>query len=138
MTDVFSTRKRSQIMRKIGPKNSEPEKYLRSLIHRMGYRFRLHRKDLPGTPDIVLPRHHKVIFMHSCFFHGHKRCKRSSLPATNRTFWKKKIEGNVERDKANYRKLKRLGWSHLVIWQCQIKKSTEAHLRQRIADFLGN
>lgn len=124
-------------MRNIGPRDSKPEKYVRSVVHGMGYRFRLHRKDLPGTPDIVLSRHRKVIFMHSCFFHGHKRCKRAALPATNRTFWKKKIEGNIKRDKSNYRKLKRIGWEYLVIWQCRIKNHRGEKLRSKIGRFLG-
>ena len=123
-------------MRKIGPQDSAPEKQLRSLVHRMGYRFRLHRRDLPGTPDIVLPRHHKVIFMHSCFFHGHKGCKRASLPATRTAFWRKKIEGNVARDKREYRELKQLGWKHLVVWQCELKKSTENRLCEKIQRFM--
>ena len=136
MADVFSKRKRSEIMRKIGPKDSGPEKLVRSMVHHMGYRFRLHRRDLPGTPDIVLPRLRKVIFMHSCFFHGHKGCKRASLPATRRSFWQEKIEGNAKRDRSNYRKLKRLGWDYLLIWQCQIKKSNADLLESRIREFL--
>ena len=136
MPDVFTEQKRSHIMRKIGPKDSVPERFVRSMVHRLGYRFRLHRRDLPGTPDIVLPRHRKVIFMHSCFFHGHKRCKRASLPTTRRRFWQQKIEGNAKRDRSNYRKLKRLGWGYLVVWQCQIKKSNQDLLESRIREFL--
>lgn len=134
--DVFSPKKRSQIMRKIGPKDSEPEKAVRSMVHRMGYRFRLHRRDLPGTPDIVLPKLRKVIFMHSCFFHSHKGCKRATVPATRRTFWKNKIESNAKRDRANCRKLNLIGWGSLVIWQCEIKKSAEERLSKKIHRFL--
>jgi DNA mismatch endonuclease (patch repair protein) len=136
MTDVFGPAKRSEIMRKIGPKDSEPERQIRSVVHRMGYRFRLHGRDLPGTPDIVLPRHRKVIFMHSCFFHSHKGCRRATIPETRSKFWQNKVEGNARRDQANCRKLKRLGWDALVIWQCEIKKSPEARLRTRMRQFL--
>jgi DNA mismatch endonuclease (patch repair protein) len=138
MTDVFTQAKRSTIMRKIGPKDSIPEKFVRSLVHRLGYRFRLHARDLPGTPDIVLPRFRKVIFMHSCFFHGHKKCKRAIIPKTRRDFWKKKIENNSKRDRANSLKLKQLGWDSLVIWQCEIKESAQGQLTTKIADFLRN
>jgi DNA mismatch endonuclease (patch repair protein) len=136
MVDVFSRRKRSQIMRKIGPKDSAPERRIRSIVHGLGYRFRLHDCGLPGTPDIVLPRHRKVIFMHSCFFHGHRGCSRATTPSTRRAFWERKIEGNARRDRASRRKLKRLGWGCLVVWQCEIRKGTEDRLRARIRRFL--
>jgi DNA mismatch endonuclease (patch repair protein) len=136
MTDVFSAQDRSEIMRHIGPKDSIPEMHIRSIVHRLGYRFRLHDRCLPGTPDIVLPRHRKVIFMHSCFFHGHRGCARATMPTTHRGFWKQKIEGNARRDLVSRRKLKRLGWDCLVIWQCEIRKGTEERLRSRIRRFL--
>lgn len=96
---------------------------MRSVLHRMGFRFRLHRKDLPGCPDIVLPKHRKVIFVHGCFWHGHKGCPRSARPSTNRDFWEKKLSGNVKRDKKNLRELNELGWKTLVIWTCETKDS---------------
>ena len=136
MVDVFSQKKRSEIMQKIGPKDSAPERYVRSLVHRMGYRFRLHRKDLPGKPDIVFPKYRKVIFVHGCFWHGHKGCKRTSIPKTNREFWLKKIDGNVRRDEFNYKELSLMGWGHLIIWQCQIKKGMKNQLKEKIANFL--
>lgn len=136
MVDIFSPRKRSQIMHRIGPKDSAPEKHIRSIVHRLGYRFRLHGRDLPGTPDIVLPRHRKVIFMHSCFFHGHRGCARATIPATRREFWRQKIEGTGKRDRTSHRKLKRLGWDCLVVWQCEIRKGTEERLRSKIRRFL--
>lgn len=136
MADSLTTQQRSELMGKIGPKHSKPEKAIRSIVHRMGYRFRLHRRDLPGTPDIVLPRLRKVIFMHSCFFHGHRRCKRASLPATRQEFWQRKIDGNAKRDRATCRKLRRLGWGCLVVWQCEVKKSNEDHLKAKIRKFL--
>jgi DNA mismatch endonuclease (patch repair protein) len=136
MTDVFRVSKRSAIMQNIKSKDSVPERHVRSLVHRMGYRFRLHGRDLPGTPDIVLPRHRKVIFMHSCFFHGHKGCRRATIPETRREFWRQKIEDNAKRDHSNSRKLKRLRWECFVIWQCEIRKGTEEQLRSRIRGFL--
>ena len=136
MTDIFSSHKRSQIMSRIGPKDSSPERYIRSLVHSMGYRFRLHRKDLPGSPDLVFPKYRKVIFVNGCFWHGHKNCKRAQLPQTNPVFWRRKIEGNIKRDKANCRKLKIAGWPYLVIWQCEIKQANKAKLHARIESFL--
>ncbi|MEW6366817.1 MAG: DNA mismatch endonuclease Vsr [Acidobacteriota bacterium] len=136
MPDVFDRQKRSEIMRKIGPKDSAPEMRVRSIVHRLGYRFRLHGRDLPGTPDIVLPGHRKVIFMHSCFFHGHRDCPRATIPATRSGFWEVKIEGNARRDRASRRRLRRLAWECLVIWQCEIRKGTEERLRAKIRRFL--
>lgn len=137
MTDIFSQKKRSQIMSRIGPKDSGPEKYIRSLLYSMGYRYRLHVKDLPGNPDIVLRQYQKVIFVNGCFWHGHKGCSRASLPSTNPEFWKEKISRNTRRDAKNYRKLKRLGWHYFVVWQCGIKKGSETKLRSKLSKFLS-
>lgn len=122
-------------MSKIGPKNSKPEIVVRKLVHNLGYRFRLHKKDLPGNPDLVFPKYKKAIFVHGCFWHGHKKCQRGKLPATNTGFWEKKISGNIKRDKSNYKKLKQLGWKYLVIWQCDIKESNKNNLKKKISDF---
>ncbi len=124
-------------MSHISGKNTKPEIIIRKLIHQLGYRFRLHKKDLPGKPDIVFPKYHKVIFVNGCFWHHHKNCSRSTLPSTNKKFWKEKIEGNVKKDKRNYRQLRRLGWGYLVIWQCQIKKSKTEKLMNKISSFLS-
>jgi DNA mismatch endonuclease, patch repair protein len=135
--DTFTPQKRSEIMRRIGPKGSVPERLLRSMVHRMGYRFRLHGRDLPGTPDIVLPKHHKVVFMNSCFFHGHTACNRGqSRPSTNAERWAAKIEGNRRRDIRDHRRLRKMGWDYLVIWQCEIKKGNEDRLESKIRRFL--
>jgi DNA mismatch endonuclease (patch repair protein) len=91
----------------------------------MGYRFRLHRKDLPGTPDIVLPKYRTVIFVHGCFWHRHSGCKYASSPKTNTAFWEKKFSGNIERDKKNRCKLEEMGFKTLIIWQCETKKIDE-------------
>jgi len=122
MADVFSKEKRSWIMSRVKGRDSKPEILVRSLVHRMGYRFRIHRRNLPGNPDIVLPRHGKVIFVHGCFWHGHKRCPRSRRPTTNREFWDKKLDRNIERDRHFLRRLRRAGWKVLVVWECETRK----------------
>jgi len=119
MTDVFTTEKRSWIMSRVKGRDSKPEILVRSIVHRMGFRFRVHRRDLPGNPDILLPRHGKVIFVHGCFWHGHKRCPRSKRPTTNMSFWNSKLDRNIERDKLSRRKLRSMGWKVLVVWQCE-------------------
>lgn len=121
MGDVFSAEKRSWIMSRVKARDTEPELIVRSMIHRMGFRFRINREDLPGKPDIVLPRHRKVIFIHGCFWHGHPGCSRSKRPLTNREFWDKKIDGNIERDKRAQRELLSMGWRVLTVWQCQTR-----------------
>lgn len=115
-------------------RETKPEKLVRSLLHGLGYRFRLHDKNLPGKPDIVLPRHKKVIFVHGCFWHGHKQCKRAKRPATHKEFWNKKIDGNIKRDEKVKRQLKTLGWRVLVVWQCQTRNQEE--LRKRLEKFM--
>ena len=124
-------------MSKITGKNTKPEIIIRSIAHSLGYRFRLHKKDLPGKPDIVFPKYKKVIFVNGCFWHGHKNCSRSKLPATNKIFWKEKIEGNKRKDKSVHIKLKKEGWDYLVIWQCEIKKSNYEKLQNKISKFLS-
>lgn len=119
MTDVFSKEKRSWIMSRVKGRDTKPEMLVRSFVHRMGFRFRVHRRDLPGNPDIVLPRHRKVIFVNGCFWHGHKRCPRSKRPATNKSVWNKKLDANIERDKHCRKELRRMGWKLLVVWQCE-------------------
>ncbi len=122
MTDVFSKDKRSWIMGRVKGRDTKPEILVRSVIHRLGFRFRIHRRDLPGNPDIVLPRHRKVIFVHGCFWHGHEGCPRSGRPSTRREFWNKKLDGNMERDHRNRRELEEQGWKVLVVWECETRK----------------
>lgn len=122
MTDVFTKNRRSWIMSRVKGRDTKPEILVRSVVHRMGYRFRVHRLDLPGKPDIVLPRHSKVIFVHGCFWHGHNKCKRAKRPTTNKKFWTKKLDRNVERDKRFRRKLGSMGWKVLVVWECETRK----------------
>ena len=135
MPDVFSADKRKQIMQGIHTKNTTPEIKLRSLLHRNGFRFRLNRKDLPGKPDIVLPKYNKVIFVHGCFWHGHN-CKRGHRPSTNVEFWNKKLDSNILRDQNTIERLVELGWKSMVVWECEIKKKTEDELLLRIKKFL--
>lgn len=107
-------------MGRVKSKDTGPELIVRRLLHRHGYRFCLHRKDLPGTPDVTLPRHGKVIFVHGCFWHGHG-CKEGQLPNSNIEFWREKISKNTVRDQDRIEDLKTLGWKVLVLWTCQIK-----------------
>lgn len=120
MTDIFSTEKRSDVMSKIKSKNTKPEKVVRSLLFSLGYRFRLHVKDLPGKPDIVLPKYKTVVLVNGCFWHGHENCKDAGIPKTNSQFWYDKISKNKERDKRVLNELEQAGWKVLVIWECQI------------------
>lgn len=120
MTDIFSTEKRSDVMSKIKSKNTKPEKVVRSLLFSLGYRFRLHVKDLPGKPDIVLPKYKTVVLVNGCFWHGHENCKDAGIPKTNSNFWYDKISKNKERDKRVLNELKQARWKVLVIWECQI------------------
>lgn len=123
MPDIFSKEKRSQIMSKISGKNTKPEKTVRSLLHGLGYRFRLHVKELPGKPDICLPKYRVVILINGCYWHRHKGCKRGqSMPSSNVKFWLEKFEATVRRDKNNLKKLKELGWVPIVVWECEVSK----------------
>jgi len=119
--DTFSTEKRSNIMRLVRSKNTNPEMTARSLLHRLGFRFRLHRKDLPGNPDIVLPRYSTVVFVHGCFWHRHKGCPRASTPATHQDYWIPKFKRTVERDRRNQKELKQCGWKVIVVWECELR-----------------
>ena len=124
-------------MSHISGKNTTPEIIIRKLVHRLGFRYRLHKKNLPGKPDLAFPKYKKVIFINGCFWHNHKNCSRAKLPSSNKIFWKEKIEGNVKNDKSNYRNLKKMGWDYLIIWQCKIKKSNMEYLSNKILKFLS-
>jgi len=126
--DVFSTEDRSRIMAKVHGKNTKPELIVRGLLHGMGFRFRLHRKDLPGKPDIVLPKYQAAIFVHGCFWHAHD-CRKGSKPTSNTDFWNEKLAKNVARDKANATKLKAQGWRCLTVWECQMKDTGKLAVR---------
>lgn len=123
MTDIISKERRSWNMSRIKGKNTQPELIVRSVLHKMGYRFRLHKKDLPGKPDIVLPKYKTVIFVHGCFWHRHKGCKFAYMPKSRISFWNRKFDRTLQLDKINLKTLKRLGWKTLVIWECQIENT---------------
>ncbi|MGB4243946.1 MAG: very short patch repair endonuclease [Dethiobacteria bacterium] len=123
-------------MSRVRNKDTSPEKIVRTTVHRLGYRFRLHRNDLPGKPDLVFPSRHKVIFVHGCFWHGHQ-CKRGNrLPKTNQTYWFNKINRNIERDKEHKNKLEIMGWKVLTIWECEVKNKD--FLENVIVSFLDS
>jgi len=135
MTDLFSAAKRSEIMSRVRARDTRPEKVVRSTIHRMGYRFRLHVRTLPGCPDIVLPRLRKVIFVHGCFWHGHAGCRRGKPPASNVDFWNTKIQLNIKRDLSAQAELRASGWDVLVVWECELRDSTL--LTEKLRSFLA-
>lgn len=135
--DVFSQEKRSQIMSRVSGKNTKPELVVRSFLHNMGYRFRLHRNDLPGKPDITLPKYKKIIFIHGCFWHGHIDCPRAKRPTTNKKFWNEKLDKNIERDKNNVNNLRQLGWDVLKVWTCELK-NTETLINKLLSFLEGN
>lgn len=135
MPDVYDKATRSQVMRSIGSRDTKPEMHVRRALHSMGYRFRLHRADLPGTPDIVLPRHRMVIFVHGCFWHQHEGCKRSERPASNSAYWQRKLTRNMERDQLNRRALETAGWRVVTLWECEI--ATTKNLARLLTERLG-
>ena len=119
MTDHVGTRTRSEIMAKVRSRDTEPEMEVRRALHRAGHRFRIHRSDLPGRPDLLFPRHKIALFVHGCFWHWHG-CKRSRMPKSNTEYWTAKIERNVNRDRRTRCELERLGWKCRVVWECEI------------------
>jgi len=141
MADHISKDRRSWNMSLIRAQNTKPEKIVRSILHRMGLRFRLHGKVskksyptgiLPGKPDIILPRYRTVIFVNGCFWHQHEGCKRANIPKTNKKYWISKLEKNKARDKKNHKILESLGWNVIVIWECEVKKNDFCEKLQRI------
>ena len=122
MTDTLSQERRSWNMSRVRSKDTKPEILVRSLLHRNGFRFRLHKKGLPGKPDIVLARHRTVIFVHGCFWHRHKGCPDSTTPKTKTAFWENKFKENTERDKRTTSALRDLGWNVIVVWECEVQR----------------
>jgi DNA mismatch endonuclease, patch repair protein len=133
--DSLSPCKRSEIMARVRDKNSRPELYVRKLVFGLGYRYRLHAKDLPGRPDIVFKKLRKVIFVHGCFWHRHSACSLARLPKSRLDFWLPKLEGNRKRDEKNKRALSRDGWKVLTIWECQLERNNQ-RLAARVRRFL--
>jgi len=120
MADVHEPETRSYNMSRIQATDTKPEMIVRKFLHSNGFRYRLHVKDLPGKPDLVLPKYNTVIFIHGCFWHAHEGCKYFKLPETRREWWKNKLYGNKERDEKNITQLKRNGWNVIVIWECEV------------------
>lgn len=134
MKDVAAVR--SAIMRAVKGRNTEPELAVRQIVCRMGYRYRLHRKDLPGKPDLVFSQLRKVIFVHGCFWHGHSCQRGARIPKSNKDYWICKVEGNRSRDAKNLEALALDGWKSLVIWECEIRELDR--VRSRLQSFLGS
>lgn len=123
MPDVLSKEERSVRMSRIHSASTKPELKLRHSLWRLGFRYRINDKSLPGRPDIVLPKFRTVVFMHGCFWHGHKGCPTSHIPKTNTEFWMAKVARNQERDQEVWRQLEAKGWSVIIVWECQLKKA---------------
>ncbi|PYS88763.1 MAG: very short patch repair endonuclease [Acidobacteria bacterium] len=121
--DVFNAEQRSAVMRSVKSKDTTPEIKVRRLLHRAGYRYRIHRSDLPGKPDIVFAGRRAAIFIHGCFWHQHPGCPHAERPSSNNDYWTKKLNRNIERDKAHIIALQELGWKVLTIWECEISNS---------------
>lgn len=119
--DTIGKEARSRVMSRIRGKNTVPEMVVRRIAHRLGYRFRLHRRDLPGSPDLVFPGRRKVVFVHGCYWHRHSGCRLAYTPKSNMEFWNRKFDANQARDKAAIEQLQQLGWDVLVIWECEAK-----------------
>lgn len=132
MPDHLTPEQRSRLMARVKGRNTKPEMFLRSLLHQMGYRFRLHRADLPGSPDIVLPRYKTAIFVHGCFWHRHQDCKKATTPKENFEFWQTKFSQNVERDLRKQAQLEQLRWHVVVIWECEIALKRMAELETKL------
>lgn len=132
--DTLSPQARSERMARVRGKDTKPELVVRHLVHGMGYRYRLHRRDLPGTPDLVFPGRGKVIFVHGCFWHQHRECGLARLPKSRHDFWVPKFAANVERDARHARELMTLGWRVLTVWECELRD--RARLTKRIRRFL--
>ena len=128
--------RRSWNMSRIRSRNTAPEVQVRSILHSVGFRFRLHRKDLPGKPDIVLPKREAVVFVHGCFWHRHPGCKNCTTPKTNTDFWQTKFGGNVARDEKNAEALRKAGWKVIVVWECELASPDK--LQRRLLRLLGD
>lgn len=138
MADTLTHAERSVRMSKVRSKGSVAEMRLRRLIHGMGYRYRLHVRTLPGTPDLVFPSRRAVIFMHGCFWHRHQDCRLARMPKSRVAFWREKLEGNKSRDEENACRLNKLGWRVLVIWECQMKQKDLDEVSSKVRRFLAD
>lgn len=129
--DIVSTKKRSEMMAAVRTRDTKPELTIRGKLHRRGLRYRLHVKDLPGKPDLVLPKYRTVIFVNGCFWHQHQGCAKASIPTTRTKWWRDKLRGNVQRDRKSINLLEEMGWSVITVWECEILKNADT-----VADFI--
>lgn len=136
MVDTVAPQVRSRIMAQVKSKGMKPEMQVRRLLHGLGYRYRLHRKDLPGRPDLVFPARRKVVFVNGCFWHFHSDCPRVRMPATNRNYWQTKLERNRARDERNIELLEKGGWAVTTVWECQLQDM--ASTTERLIAFLDS
>lgn len=134
MADVHDSATRSYNMSQIRGKDTKPEMIVRKFLHSKGFRYRLHVKDLPGKPDIVLKKYKTVIEVQGCFWHGHEGCKFFKLPETRREWWEEKIRQTQRRDRANHQKLEEMGWNVIVVWECELRLKRLETLKQQIID----
>ena len=137
MTDSLTAERRSWNMSRIRSRDTGPERALRSMLHRAGFRFRLHDHSLPGTPDIVMKKHRAAILVHGCYWHRHDGCKNTTTPSTRTEFWQAKFDANVARDQRNLKALTGLGWKHIVVWECDLKKRPDrvmADIKNRLRE----
>jgi len=133
--DIVPADKRSEIMRRITSKDTKPEIIVRRLVHGLGFRYRLHKKELPGKPDLVFSKGRKLICVHGCFWHQHDGCKSSHIPKSRQDYWEPKLNRTVFRDRKNQAKLRELGWDILVIWECEVREVQQ--IANKIIAFLG-
>jgi DNA mismatch endonuclease (patch repair protein) len=137
MADVVTPKKRSQMMAGIKGGNTKPEIRVRSLLHKAGYRFRIAGKKLPGRPDIVLPKYNAVVFVHGCFWHGHEFCNLFRLPKSRKSFWSKKIGGNIIRDEINIARLQEAEWRVCTVWECALKGRNRLNEERLLKNLVG-
>jgi len=133
MTDIVNSSKRSEMMASIRSKNTRPEKIVRSWLHRNGYRFRIHRKDLPGSPDIVLAKYRTIILVNGCFWHRHNGCNMAHEPKSRAEWWNEKFQKTVNRDKSNVAELEKLNWHVCVVWECEVRSGA---FTEKIKEFM--
>jgi DNA mismatch endonuclease (patch repair protein) len=138
MVDKITPEQRSSVMSKVKGKDTKIERYVRSALHRQGFRFRKNVSDLPGKPDIVLPKYKCVIFINGCFWHQHEGCKRATIPQTRTEYWLNKLAGNVERDKLNKIKLEMQGWKVLTLWECSFRSVSDEKRKPVIEDLINS
>lgn len=136
MVDVVDPATRSRMMAGIRGRDTRPERELRRALHKLGFRYRLHCRDLPGKPDLVFPKYGAVVLVHGCFWHRHEGCRFTTTPATRPDFWMRKFEGNVARDRRNVDALRRAGWRVKVVWECEIKSRGVDQVAARVATWL--